>query len=129
MYTNSINNLSWIATLLPDDCPYCQRFLPRKAKQHPLRIGDKVALITHDPAFAWNLACSYFEAGRPMPARLCYHVAYRVYRYLINRATIPDMDLAKAYAVQEHPGRRDLPTRVPGGTQNSKLRFRPATTL
>lgn len=98
-----------ICNNLPDDCPYYERFSPRKARHgKPLLHGDKLALIGSDPAFEWNLACCYFEARRPMPAGLCRHVAFRVYIYLNNRGRIADPDLAMAYAVQQQPRKRDL---------------------
>src|SRR6266404_7832460 len=87
---------------LPDDCPYFERFLPPKANQRrPLLLGDKLDLVRNDPAFAWNLACCYFEADKPMPAFLCRHVSFRAYVYLKRRGRIPDTDLASAHAVQQ----------------------------
>ena len=71
-------------------------------------LGDKLDLITNDPAFAWNLACSYFEAQQPMPAALCRHVAFRAYLYLRNGGRLQDRDLATAYAIQQRPRQRDL---------------------
>jgi len=53
---------------LPDSFHYFQRFLSPEAKQRkPLLLGDKLALVGNDPAFAWNLACCYVEANKPMP--------------------------------------------------------------
>ncbi len=98
-----------ICNNLPDDCPYFERFFPRKIRQgKPFLLGDKLALVGNDLAFAWNLAFCYFEARQPMPAGLCRHAAFRAYRYLKYRGRIADTDLAIAHAVQQHPPQRDL---------------------
>jgi hypothetical protein len=79
---------------------------PTVRQRRPLLLGDKLDLATNDVAFAWNLACSYFEAQQPMPAALCRHVAFRAYLYRKNGGRIPDRDLASAYALQQRPRQR-----------------------
>jgi hypothetical protein len=106
MYTNSSSDFWRISARLSDNCPYLSKFLPANAKR-PYLVGDKFAVITDDPAFNWNMACSYFEARRPLPVCLLHPVAYRAYRYLANRL-ISDRDLATAYAIQQSPAKRDV---------------------
>jgi hypothetical protein len=97
-----------ICRILPDDCPYFARFLlPNTRKGRPLDLGDKLGLATNDPQFPWNLGSTHFEAQRPMPAALCWHVAFRAYLYRKNGRRILDRDLAEAYAIQQRPAQRD----------------------